>query len=132
MFYDPADELTKEEQEAIDPIMKLPILEQLAYEWKKSTFPDLQTVLITVVAIIVSVTVSSYCIYWWDSFLRELYTRVHLIPTAEEIAERANQLSGLDLPKGWMQNADGQGVDAVIEGLVPPPSGVGGSMLPDL
>lgn len=109
MFYDPEDEMTLEEQEEADPIMKLNPIEQGLHEFNNAQWPTLGAALREVGLMVLVVLFSSVLIIGWDKLLRALYTSLGFIPTAEEIRNYADRFSGLDLPKGWtdgMSEAD--------------------------
>jgi len=80
MLYDPADELTEEEQAQADVVGELPIFEQAMTEIKASKWPDLPTVIREVAVMFVVVaftaTVSARILYkpWNDSSTRR-YSR---------------------------------------------------------
>jgi hypothetical protein len=137
MFYDPEDDMTIEEQEEVDPIMKLNPVEQGLNELRNAKWPDLGSAFREVLLMVVVVAVSGALIIGWDKVLRELYTAAGFIPTKEEIANYASRFDGLDLPKGWTNNMSEQDVSAFVDtvnanpqSLVPAETAT--STLPDL
>lgn len=121
MFYDPEDELTKEEQEEVDPVMKLNPIEQGLNELNNAKWPGLGAALKEVGLLILIVAFSAVLIIGWDKLLRELYTTLGFIPTKEGIANYASRFDSLDLPKGFtdgMNEADvAQFTDTVTSNL---------------
>jgi len=101
MFYDAADDLSKEEQEEVDPVMLKNPIEQGLNELANAKWPDPLSALREVVLMFLIVALSTVLITTWDSVLRGTYTGFGFIPTAEEIANYASRFDGLDLPDGW-------------------------------
>lgn len=115
MFYDPEDELSKEEQEEADPTMKLNPIEQGLTEFQAAKWPDWGSALREVGLMIVIVAISAVLIIGWDTVLRSIYTSLGFIPTAEDVANYASRFDGLDLPKGWTDNMSDQDVAGMAE-----------------
>lgn len=140
MFYDPEDELTIEEQEEVDPIMKLGALEQGLNELKNAQWPNPGAALREVFLMLGVVALSAVLIIGWDKILRELYTTIGFIPTKEDIANYASRFDGLDLPQGWTNNMNDQDVSQFAGAVQGATSGAGSaaaapaasSLLPDL
>jgi len=101
MFYDPDEELTLEEREEIDPIMKKSPWEQAIHEMRLTKWPTMGAALKEVVLVLVLIAVTGVLVIYWDKFIREIYTSLKFIPTKEGIADYASRFDGLDLPKGW-------------------------------
>ena len=117
MFYDPEDELTLEEQEEADPIMKLNPVDQGRNELRNAKWPDMGSALREVVLMLVVVALSAVLIIGWDKILREVYTTLGFIPTKEDIANYASRFDGLDLPKGWTDNMSEQDVSSFADAV---------------
>lgn len=101
MMYDPADDLTDEEQAEADFVGELPIFEQVVTEVKASKWPNFATVIREVVVMFVVVVATGGLIIGWDGALRNFYTGLGMIPTPEDIP---GQLDDLDLPEGFTNN----------------------------
>jgi len=110
MFYDPDDELTKEEQEEVDPVMKLNPIEQGLDELKNAKWPSFGSAFKEVGLLFLVVAVSAVIIIGWDKLLREIYTSFGFIPNKEDIQNYASRFEGLDLPSGWTDNMSDQDV----------------------
>ena len=101
MMYDPADELSDEEQAEADTVGQMSIIDQAITEIKASKWPDLGSVLREVAIMFVVVAVTGGIIIGSDSALRELYTDIGIIPRPEDIP---GQLDDLALPEGFTNN----------------------------
>ena len=117
MFYDPEDELTPEEQEEADPVMKLNPVDQGLNELRNAKWPDMGSALREVFLMLVVVALSAVLIIGWDKILRELYTSFGFIPTKEDIANYASRFDGLDLPTGWTNNMNEQDVSSFADAV---------------
>jgi len=115
MFYDPEDELSKEEQEEADPTMKLNPIEQGLTEFKAAKWPDTGSALREVGLMIFVVLLSAVLIIGWDQLLRNIYTTAGFIPSKEDLANYASRFDGLDLPSGWTDNMSDQDVATMAE-----------------
>lgn len=101
MFYDPEDDLSKEEQEEVDPMMLKNPIEQGISELSNAKWPDALSALREVALMFVVIAFSTLIIISWDTVLRNLYTSFGFIPTPEDVANYASRFDGLDLPDGW-------------------------------
>ncbi|CAB9513260.1 expressed unknown protein [Seminavis robusta] len=102
MMYDPADELTEEEQKEADKVGQLPIWQQFMEEVQASQWPDLGSVIREMGVIAAVVVVTAALIINWDGFLRTFYTDLGLIPSPEQTNE---QVLDVDLiPEGFTNN----------------------------
>ena len=126
MFYDPDKDLSKEEQEEVDPLMTKSFVEQFVFEISQSTFPSPLEALRQVGIMIVVVLFATVVVYLWDGLLREIYTYVGFVPSEEDLANYALRFDGLDLPEGWVDNLDAAASN------VQPLSDTASSNLPDL
>lgn len=100
MFYDAADDLSKDEQEEVDPVMLKNPVEQGLNELANAKWPDPLSALREVAIMFLIVGFSTLVITNWDNVLRGVYTGFGFIPTPEEVANYANRFDGLDLPSG--------------------------------
>lgn len=138
MFYDPEDELTKEEQEEVDPIMKKNPFEQGLHEFNNAKWPTFGAALKEVGLLLVIVAISTVLIVGFDTLVRELYTTVGFIPTKEDLMNYASRFDGLDLPKGWTDNMNEQDIAQFTETVnaadpaAAAAAAASGSMLPEL
>lgn len=132
MFYDPEDEMSKEEQEEVDPVMKLSILDQGLNEYNNAKWPDWGSALREVGVLLAVVALSALLIIGWDKLLRVIYTSVGFIPTKEEIANYASRFDGLDLPKGWTNNMSEQDVASFSDTVNQATTSTTAAPLPDL
>lgn len=117
MFYDPEDEMTKEEQEEADPLMTKSFVEQASAEIAGSKWPGPLAAIREVGVMLVVVAFTFVVIINWDKFLREVYTGIGFIPSADDLANYANRFDGLDLPSGWMDNMDEADVAKISDKL---------------
>lgn len=101
MFYDPEDDLSKEEQEEVDPVMLKNPIEQGWNELSNAKWPDPVSALREVALMLLIIALSTVVVTQWDTLLRTVYTGFGFIPTAEDIANYASRFDGLDLPDGW-------------------------------
>lgn len=101
MFYDPEDDLSKEEQEEVDPVMLKNPIEQGLNELANAKWPDMFSALREVAIMFVVIAFTTVIITSWDTLLRGVYTGFGFIPTADDIANYASRFDGLDLPDGW-------------------------------
>lgn len=101
VMYDPADELSDEEQAEADAVGQMSIIDQAITEVKASKWPDLGTVIREVAIMFVVVAVTGGIIIGADRALREVYTDIGMIPRAEDIP---GQLDDLALPEGFTNN----------------------------
>ena len=133
MFYDPEDEMTLEEREEADPLMKENPLEQARYELSQGVWPSLGSALLQVIFMIIAVVLSTFAVTAWDELLRQFYTNIGFIPTKEAIADYASRFDSLDLPQKWMQNMNEQDVSSLTDTMNSAVTGLGGgAKLPDL
>ena len=128
MFYDPEDDLSKEEQEEVDPIMTKNPIEQGLYELSQSKWPDAFSALREVVLMFVIIGISTLVVTSWDTILRTVYTNFGFIPTAEDIANYASRFDGLDLPDGWTSGMTDVDVQTYSDTLSNSPAASGGGM----
>jgi hypothetical protein len=130
MFYDPEEEMTQEDKEEADPLMKENPLGQAQFELSQGVWPSLGSALLQVFFMIIAVIASTYGLVAWDGLLRKLYINIGFIPTKEAIADYANRFESLDLPKQWLQNMNEQDVASLTDTMS---SAIGGgAKLPDL
>ncbi|EEC50205.1 predicted protein [Phaeodactylum tricornutum CCAP 1055/1] len=115
MFYDPESELSKEEQEQVDPVMSKNLVEQAMAEFSNAKWPDFASALREVGLMLVVIAVTGALIISWDKVLRGAYMSLGFIPTADDLANYASRFDGLDLPKGWMDNMNEQDVARIAE-----------------
>ena len=101
MLYDPADELSDEEQAEADKVGQMSIIDQAITEVKASKWPDLGTVIREVAIMFVVVAATGGIIIGADRSLREIYTDIGMIPRPEDIP---GQLDDLALPEGFTNN----------------------------
>lgn len=118
MLYDAKADLSTEDQEEADPVMKLPPTEQAFVEVTNSTFPGWVTAFQEVAFIILTAAISCVVIVNWDQFLRDFYKSLGFVPTAEDLQNYASRFDSLDLPEGWANNVPTQDLmNTVREGL---------------
>jgi hypothetical protein len=115
MFYDPEDDLTVEEREEVDPVMKKSILQQGLNELQNAKWPTLGSALREVAIMLVVIVVTAALVISWDKLLRYVYTSVGFIPSAEDLRNYASRFDGLDLPPGWVNNMNDQDVASYSE-----------------
>lgn len=101
MLYDPADELSDEEQAEADTVGQMSIIDQAMTEIKESKWPDLSTVIREVVVMFFVVAFTGGIIIGADRALRDIYTDIGIIPRPEDIP---GQLDDLALPDGFTNN----------------------------
>jgi hypothetical protein len=101
MFYEPEQEMSKEDMIEADPTSQLPILEQAMTELSGATWPTLGAALREVLLTTFAIFVTGGSIIAWDNFLRDTYTKIGLIPTDEAIMQGAENIV---LPEGWLNN----------------------------
>lgn len=130
MFYDPEDDLSKEEQEEVDPVMLKNPIEQGLNELNGAKWPNPLSALREVAIMAVVIALSALVVLSWDTFLRQLYTGFGFIPTADEITNYASRFDGLDLPDGWTGGMSDVDVQTYSDALATPTSG--GSSMPEL
>lgn len=131
MFYEPEDEMTLEEQEEVDPLLKAGWIEQFKSELSNAKWPSAAAAAREVVIILVVIAVTAFLLIGWDKILREIYTSVGFIPTMEDVQNYAKRFDGLDLPSGWTNNMNEQDVQSFSETINA--AGVAGTnSLPDL
>ena len=106
MFYDPEQELTKEEQEEVDPMMKKNVIQQGLNELENAKWPGPGAALREVALMLGVIVATAALIIFWDRFLRTVYISAGFVPSKEDLANYADRFSGLDLPKGWTNNMD--------------------------
>jgi hypothetical protein len=104
MLYDPTDELTQEEREEVDPMMKASILEQGMNEFNNAKWPGLGSAIREVGLMVAVIAFTAVVIIGWDKLLKNLYTDIGFVPSPEDIKNYAAQFNGLDLPTGWTNN----------------------------
>lgn len=122
MFYDAADDLTKEEQEEVDPVMLKNPIEQGLNELSNAKWPDSISALREVVLMLAVIAMSTFLVTNWDTILRTTYTSLGFIPTADDITNYASRFDGLDLPSGWtdgMSDGDVQSYSDTVAGSMP-------------
>ena len=101
MMYDPADDMTPEEQAEADQVGQLPLWEQFMTEIKASKWPDFPSVIREIGILSVVVSLSAVMIINWDSTLRQFYTGLGMLPTKEQVNK---PLQDFDLPSGFTNN----------------------------
>ncbi|GKY97839.1 hypothetical protein MPSEU_000742000 [Mayamaea pseudoterrestris] len=133
MFYDPEDEMTQEEKEEADPLMKENPVEQATYELSQGVWPSLGSALLQVFFMVLAVVLSTLAVTAWDDLLRQFYTNIGFIPTKEAVADYASRFENLDLPKQWLQNINEQDVASLTETMSSAAAKLGeAAKLPDL
>jgi hypothetical protein len=110
MLYNPEDELSKAEQEEVDPVMKKNAIQQALNELSNAKWPDFASAGREVALMLAVIAFSAVLIIGWDKFLRGIYTTVGFIPSAEDLKNYAQRFDGLDLPSGWTDNMSDQDV----------------------
>lgn len=123
MFYDPDEELTKDEMEEVDPVMLQNPIQQALNEFNNTKWPDWASALREVGLMLLIIALSGVLIIGWDKVLRGIYTSVGFIPTKEELMNYANKFDGLDLPSGWtdnMNDADVQSFQDTVNSATTP------------
>ena len=101
MLYNPEDDLSREEQEEVDPVMLKNPVEQGLNELANAKWPDPLGALQRVALMFLIIILSTIVVTEWDTILRSVYTGLGFIPTADDIANYATRFDGLDLPDGW-------------------------------
>jgi hypothetical protein len=101
MFYEPEQEMSKEDMIEADPTSQLPIIEQAMTELSGATWPTLGAALKEVLLLTFAIFVTGGSIISWDNFLRDTYTKIGLIPSDEAIMQGAENIV---LPEGWLNN----------------------------
>jgi len=129
MLYDPADELTEEEQAQADVVGELPIFEQAMTEIKASKWPDLPTVIREVAVMFVVVAFTATVIIGADGALREFYTNLGMIPRPEDIP---GQLDDLDLPEGFTNNMNEEDLAKITDEMNKVSKSIGSSSSPSV
>jgi preprotein translocase subunit SecE len=138
MFYDPEDDLTKDEQNEVDPIRMENPIKQGLNELTNAKWPGPAAALREVVVLIVVVAVTGFMIIEFDQLLRSLYTTAGFIPSSESLAKYAARFDGLDLPSGWTNNMSDKDVSNMAEQVNSAPdvaaaaAAAAGSKLPKL
>lgn len=117
MFYDPEDDLSKEEQEEADPLMTKSFVEQATTEIGSSKWPGPLAALREVALMLVVVVITATIIIAWDQILRGVYTGFGFIPSADDLTNYATRFDGLDLPSGWTDNMNEDDVAAIADKL---------------
>jgi hypothetical protein len=105
-FSDDEEELSKEEQEQVDPLMKESMWDQAASVISTAKWPTPLTATKRVVTILVVGALSVLLVVGWDKFLRQLYLDIGLVPTKEQINEYIKNINLEDLPPGWFDGAN--------------------------
>ena len=108
MFFEPETQMTEEEMAEADPVGLLSIPEQVATEWNAASWPTFMATLKEVLLLIFIVAFTGGLIISWDSFLRETYTNIGILPKKEEMMTGSENLA---LPEGWL---DGMSEDDVM------------------
>jgi hypothetical protein len=106
LFYEPEDEMTIEEQEEADPVMKMNLIDQAMNEFSNSKWPGVGAALKQVVLIVIFGAFTAFLVIGADRFLREFYMSIGFIPTKEDIANYASRFNGIELPSGWTDTLD--------------------------
>jgi hypothetical protein len=135
MFYDPENDLTKEEQNEVDPIRMENPFKQGLNELSNAKWPGPAAALREVVVLIAVVAVTGFVIIEWDQLLRTVYTSAGFIPSSESLAKYAARFDGLDLPSGWTNNMSDSDVSNMAEQVNTAPTAAAaavGSSLPKL
>jgi hypothetical protein len=101
MFYKPEDEMSDEEQVEADPDGQLSIPDQIMIELKAASWPTTGAAFREVFVLIAVVIFTAFLVIQWDSFLRETYTGLGFIPSAEDLT---NGSENMVLPDGWTNN----------------------------
>jgi hypothetical protein len=119
MLYNPEDDLSREEQEEVDPVMLKNPIEQGWSELASAKWPDPLAALQRVAIMFLVIFLSTIVVTQWDNVLRSVYTGFGFIPTADDIANYASRFDGLDLPNGWtsgMSDVDVQSYSDTVSG----------------
>jgi len=114
MLYDPADELTKEEQAEADKVGLLNPWEQAVYEFKESTWPGPPAVIKQVFVLAAVVCVTLVVIVGWDGVVRNVYTDMGMIPRKEDIP---GELEDLNLPEGFTNNMNEDDISQLTQDM---------------
>lgn len=115
MLYNPEDDLSKEEQEEVDPVMTKNPVEQGLSELGNAKWPDAGSAFREVILMLVVIAGTAALIIGWDNILRQLYTSIGFIPSKEDLANYASRFDGLDLPDGWTNNMNEADVSQFVE-----------------
>jgi preprotein translocase subunit SecE len=133
MFYDPEDDLTKDEQNEVDPIRMENPIKQGLNELSNAKWPGPAAALREVVVLIIVVAVTGFIIIEFDQLLRSVYTTAGFIPSSESLAKYAARFDGLDLPSGWTNNMSDTDVSNMAEQVnTPDVAAAAGKVLPKL
>lgn len=101
MFYEPENDMTDEEMKEADPLGQQSLIEQIKYEFSLTEWPTPFAALKEVVILVASIAATASFIIFLDSSLRDFYTNLGLIPSAEDIKSGAENMV---LPEGWTDN----------------------------
>lgn len=118
MFFEPEEQLSKEERAEADPVSELNVWQQALDELKQTKWPKPFAAFREVIVVLLIVAATCYMILSWDQFLRHVYTDwLHFIPTKEELANFSNRFDGLGLPEGWMNNMDSSDIEKLSDSI---------------
>lgn len=115
MMYDPADEMSQEEQEEADPTMKLSLLDQGMEEFKAAKWPTFGAAMKEVALVLAIIAITGFLVVAADKGLRVLYTNLGFIPSAEDLQNYGSRFDGLDLPKGWTDNMNVEDMEKLAD-----------------
>jgi hypothetical protein len=97
-FDEPEDEMSEEEMKEADPTGQMSLQDMALFELKETDWPTPFAALKEVLILVGTIAVTAFLIVTWDSFLRDTYTSLGLIPRPEDIMSGSESLV---LPEGW-------------------------------
>lgn len=97
VLYDPSEELTEEQQAAIDKVGQLSFFEQAKEEFANTKWPSIGATFKQSLVMLLIFVVTAGIILNADEFIRTKYTELGLIPRPDEIYD----FSDLELPEKW-------------------------------
>jgi len=108
MLYNPEDEMSEEEMKEVDKVGNLPIYEQVVEELKNAKWPTLGAATREVGLLFIIVGLTGAIIINWDQLLRNVYTDLGFIPSADTIESSFSKIDFL--PEGWTNGMNEQDV----------------------
>jgi len=97
-FDEPEDEMSEEEMKEADPTGQLSIQDWAMFELNETSWPTPLAALKEVVILVSAIAITALLIVNWDSFLRNTYTGLGIIPRPEDIMSGSENIV---LPEGW-------------------------------
>lgn len=108
VLYDPEDDMSEEEMKEVDKVGQLPLYEQVQEELSNAKWPTLGAATREVILLIIIVVITAGLVVNWDQFLRNLYTDLGFIPSAETLESSFSKIDFL--PEGWTNGMNDQDV----------------------